>query len=103
MSSASTTERASVATCCRALARSVRRGLTLVELMIVALIVLIFTGSAATVFIQLIQTSDAVDARIEAVKNCRFFLDTLSADLAQASVSFAIPRPVLLSASRVID
>jgi prepilin-type N-terminal cleavage/methylation domain-containing protein len=69
-----------------------RRGFTLVEVMIVTAIVLIFTGGAAAIFIQLIQTSDAIDARIDAVKNGRFFLDTLSDDLAQASINPAIPR-----------
>lgn len=72
--------------------RGARRGLTLVEVMIVVAIVLLFNAAAVTVFIQLIQTSDAVDARIEAVKNARFFLDTLSEDLAQASLSAAIAR-----------
>jgi hypothetical protein len=59
--------------------------------MIVSVIVMIFTASAAMVFIQLIQTSDAIDARVEAVKNCRFFLDTLANDLASASLSSLIP------------
>lgn len=69
-----------------------RRGLTLVELMIVTAMVLVFTGSAVTVFIQLIQTSDEIDARVEAVKNARFFLDRLSEDLSQASLSPSIDR-----------
>jgi prepilin-type N-terminal cleavage/methylation domain-containing protein len=76
-----------------------RRGLSLVELMIVSVIVLVFTGSAVTVFIQLIQTSDEVDARIEAVTNARFFLDTLSDDLGEASTSLSIPRGQIFQAT----
>ncbi len=78
-----------------------RHAFSLVELMIVSVIAVVFTATAATVFIQLIQTSDAVDARIEAASNARFFLDTLTEDLMQASISPAIGRATLFVASHV--
>lgn len=69
--------------------------------MVVTVIVLLFTASAATVFIQLIQTSDAVDARVEAVSNARFLLDTLSEDLSQATLSPTIDRNDLFRLAHV--
>lgn len=79
---------------CRGM-RSGRRGLTLVELMVVAAIVIIFSTAAITAFIQLIQASDAVDARLDALSNARAFLQTFSYDLRRASTHGAIPRSEL--------
>jgi type II secretory pathway pseudopilin PulG len=66
------------------------RALTLVEILVATLVFLMLTASTAAVFIQVVRHSDEVDARLEAVSNARFFLDTLSDNLAQAMLTGAI-------------
>ncbi len=64
--------------------------MTLIETMVMVTVMLIFTSTASAVFIQVMQASDTADARVAAVSNCRFLLDTLAEDLTQASLDPSI-------------
>lgn len=72
------------------------RGLTLVETLVAIAVVLAFFGGAILAFLQILQTKEETQARLEAVANARHALETISLEVKRARV---LPQDATTSAT----